>query len=515
MDKGLLIIIISWAGVAIWVGLVILNQKKYHPRALFILFFTEMWERFSFYGMRALLVLYMTKLLFSHMAQGDADIRSYGIYGAYTALLWASPVIGGYVADRYTGFRNAILMGGSLMAAGQFTLAATIGKEFFFFVGLALIAVGNGFFKPNISSFLGAFYEQNDPRKDNAFTIFYMGINVGAFLAPVTCGYLGQHIHWSLGFLAAGAGMVSGLVVFILNSPRLLHNNNAPTSFARAAGEHTGKFNYGLLAILVIILLTVFTWLMNAEKITSLILTLAGALCLGFLLYTAYTSKDRVSARRLTAFVFLFFFHMIFWVLYEQAGGSLNILTDRYVNRHGLEASQFQAIPPLFIVLLAPLFTYIWAALRKLKSEPYTVYKFFWALVLMAAGYLVIISGVKNAEASQRLIPLAFIVGMYFFHTVGELSISPVGLSVVTKLSPGKIIGFVMGSWFLSIALGEKIAGYLGQLIAIPGNEPDRISALRSFTHVYLTWGILVMLGSALVLLILSPLLRKWMEGIH
>ncbi|HLF33222.1 MAG TPA: oligopeptide:H+ symporter, partial [Cyclobacteriaceae bacterium] len=200
MDAGLKLIIIAWIGVSVWITVIILQQRQYHPKALFILFFAELWERFSFYGMRALLVLYMTKELFTEMVRGESDARSYGIYGAYNALLYAAPVIGGLLADRLLGFRYAIILGGLIMAAGQFTLASTIGSQLFFFIGLAMIAAGNGFFKPNISSFLGTFYEKNDTRKDSGFTLFYMGINVGAFLAPVTCGYLGERIDWSLGF---------------------------------------------------------------------------------------------------------------------------------------------------------------------------------------------------------------------------------------------------------------------------------------------------------------------------
>ena len=220
MDFALGLLIFGWVFVLIWVPLVVYSQRKVHPEALFTLFFAELWERFSFYGMRAILILYMTKVLFDQMAQGEADARAYGIYGAYNALLYASPLIGGMLADRIMGFRHAVITGGIFMAAGQFALATTAGNslgETPFFLGLALLTIGNGFFKPNISSFLGTFYDKNDTRKDSAFTIFYMGINIGAFLAPLTCGYLAQRVDWSLGFLAAGLGMVLGVIVFWRN----------------------------------------------------------------------------------------------------------------------------------------------------------------------------------------------------------------------------------------------------------------------------------------------------------
>jgi proton-dependent oligopeptide transporter, POT family len=515
MDAGLKLIIVAWSAVAVWITLIIFSQRKYHPKALFILFFAEMWERFSFYGMRALLILYLSKELFSKMDQGLADSRSYGIYGAYNALLYAAPVLGGLLADRILGFRFAILIGGIVMALGQFTLASTIGNQVFFFIGLAMIAVGNGFFKPNISSFLGTFYDQNDPKKDSAFTIFYMGINVGAFLAPVTCGYLGEKIDWSFGFLAAGIGMILGLIVFWRNMRIYTSKGNPPVDSKLRSYSSFGIPGFWLVIGGIILAIPVFALLIDVEKITSYILVAAGIFCITYLLWVAYLTENKYDGRKLIVIVILFFFHMIFWALYEQAGGSINILTDRYINRHGIETSQFQAVPAMFIVLLAPLFSWIWVKLRKVKLDPYTPVKFFWSLLSMSIAYLVLVIGARSVIGTDKLIPLIFLLIMYLFHTTGELSISPVGLSVVTKLSPAKIAGFVMGLWFLSIALGHKIAGFLGQLIAIPGNQGNKTTELKAFMNVYMTWGVYVVLGSALLILALTPLLRKWMSNIH
>ena len=516
MDAALLLMIGSWIGVTIWVVMIIYSQKKYHPKALFTLFFAEMWERFSFYGMRALLILYMTKLLFEQMAQGDADARAYGIYGAYNALLYAAPVIGGLLADRLLGFRKAIILGAVFMAAGQFTLAGTIGNETLFFMGLALLAIGNGFFKPNISSFLGTFYDKNDKRKDSAFTIFYMGINVGGFLAPLTCGYLGQRIDWSLGFLVAGLGMVLGLVVFWRNMMNFEDKGTAPDRQYLKAPVFLGLNREMLVILASLASVPLFAFLINAEGMTNYILVIVGVICLGYLIYTALTATDRVEGQRLLVFIVLFFFHMIFWTLFEQAGGSLNILTDRFVNKHGIEASQFQAVNPLFIILLAPVFSWIWRKLSLAKMEPRTPIKFFLGLIQMALGYAIIVWGTYTVIGNEgALIPLIFLLGMYLFHTTGELSLSPVGLSVVTKLSPAKVVGFVMGSWFLSIAFAHKIAGFLGQLIAHPENGQGADGALKAFSGVYLTWGVYVVLGAALLLLLLSRILRRWMHGIH
>jgi proton-dependent oligopeptide transporter, POT family len=517
MDAALLLMIGAWIGVAIWVTVIIYSQKKYHPKALFTLFFAEMWERFSFYGMRALLILYMTKLLFEQMVQGEADARAYGIYGAYNALLYAAPVIGGLLADRLLGFRKAIILGAVFMAAGQFTLAGTIGQESLFFIGLALLAVGNGFFKPNISSFLGTFYDKNDKRKDSAFTIFYMGINVGAFLAPLTCGYLGQRIDWSLGFLVAGIGMVLGLVVFWRNMMNYEDQGNAPDRQYLKAPIFLGLNREVLVILGSLAVVPVFAFLINAEGITNYILIIVGIICMGYLIFSALTAEDRVEGQRLLVFIFLFFFHMVFWTLFEQAGGSLNILTDRYVNKHGIEASQFQAVNPLFIILLAPVFSWIWRKLSLAKMEPRTPIKFFLGLLQMALGYFIIVWGTRTVIGAEAgaMIPMVFLLGMYLFHTTGELSLSPVGLSVVTKLAPAKVVGFVMGSWFLSIAFAHKIAGFLGQLIADPGHGNGTDGALEAFSEVYLTWGVYVVLGAAALLLLLSPILRRWMHGIH
>jgi len=518
MNLGLMLLIGGWIFVLVWVPMVVLSQRKMHPKALFTLFFAEMWERFSFYGMRAFLILYMTDVLFQQIAQGQADTRAYGIYGAFNALLYAAPIVGGMIADKLFGFRRAILLGGMLMAAGQFTLAGNAywgDQELFFFAGLGLLAVGNGFFKPNISSFLGTFYDRNDNRKDSAFTIFYMGINIGALLAPLTCGYLAREVHWSLGFLAAGIGMILGLIVFYRNMVKYEDKGNPPDLEKLRKPVFMGMNAYVLVILASLITVPIFSGLINAEEVTSYIMIIGGTICLGYLVISAVKAEDQVDGKRLLVFIVLFFFHMLFWTLFEQAGGSLNILTDRYIEKHGIETSQFQAVNPLFIILLAPVFTWLWTKLSKRNREPRTPVKFFYALIQMAIGYLIIVFGTRIAMNSGEMMPLIFLILMYLFHTTGELSLSPVGLSVVTKLSPAKTVGFVMGTWFLSIAFAHKIAGFLGQEIAQPGEGTDRAAALKGFADVYLHWGVFIVLGAAVLLLILSPILKKWMHGVH
>jgi POT family proton-dependent oligopeptide transporter len=522
MSFALLSLIIGWVFVLLWVPLTVLSQRKIHPKALFTLFFSEMWERFSFYGMRAFLVLYISKEIFESMGESGAQERSVGIYGAFNALLYAAPIIGGMLADRMLGFRRAVIIGAILMAAGQFTMAfnaATTDSTSLLFLGLSILAIGNGFFKPNISSFLGTFYDRNDRRKDGAFTIFYMGINVGAFLAPLTCGYLAETYDYSLGFAAAGAGMLLGLFVFWRNMRNYEDKGNPPTPDALTKPGFLGIPRQWLVFLGIIITAPVFSLLIENEGITNYILIITGVLVIGYIIISSlFFAEDKTEGQRLIVFVFLFFFHMIFWTLFEQAGGSLNFLTDKYVEKHGIETSQFQALNALFIILLAPVFSWIWNTLSKRNAEPRTPMKFTYALLQMALGYFIIVAGARSILGTVNdgaLIPVFFLVFMYLFHTTGELSLSPVGLSVVTKLSPAKTVGFVMGTWFLSISFAHKIAGYLGQLIASPGEGASPRTALEGYVNVYMTWGVYVTVGAAILLFILSGWLKKWMHGVH
>ncbi len=521
MDIGLISLIVGWAFVLVWVPLVVLSQRKTHPKALFTLFFAELWERFSFYGMRSFLVLYMTKVLFEKIAEGEADARAYGIYGAFNALLYAAPVIGGMIADKILGFRRTIIIGGISMAAAQFILAFNawqFNSETMFFTGLGLLAVGNGFFKPNISSFLGTFYDKNDPRKDGAFTIFYMGINIGAFLSPLTCAYLAEKYDWSLGFLAAGLGMVLGIVVFWRNMAMYEDKGNPPNPASLKDVIFAGMTKQSIIILGALLAIPLFALLIDYEKVTDIILVLSGVAVLGYILVNALRDNNREDGQRMFVFLALFFFHMIFWTLFEQAGGSLTILADRFVNRHDIPAGQFQSLNAMFIMLLAPVFSWIWLKLAKSGKEPRTPMKFFYGLVQIALGFWVIVIGAKSVLAgvnSGALIPVIYLVVMYLLHTTGELSISPVGLSVVTKLAPAKMVGFVMGAWFLSIAFAHKIAGELGKQIASPAEGSDAATALGQFADVYMQWGVYVTLSAAAVLLILSPILKKWMHGIQ
>lgn len=510
-DIGFWVMILGTIFVAVWIPVVILTQRKVHPSALFTLFFAELWERFSFYGMRALLVLYMVEKLFADMAAGTADEMSYGIYAAYGALVYAMPVLGGLIADKFVGFRRAILYGGVLMALGHFTLglegAIFEGNMPIFFLSLAFIIVGNGFFKPNISSFLGTFYEKDDIRKDGAFSIFYMGVNIGAFLAPLWCAYLSRHesfgYHW--GFGLAGIGMVVGLLVFYFNMRKFDTQGLPPNP-----SENGNKYLW--LSLLFIPLAVL---LMSYNGFVGAILLVVIAIVLGYILFYSFKligEGNKQDGQRLWVVVVLFFFHALFWALFEQAGSSLMLFAERFIERYEIPAAQFAALNALYIILLAPVFSWMWIKLRKAKKEPSTPMKFVLGLAQLAIGYGIVVLGANAFGAGGALVPLIFLFLMYFFHTTGELSLSPVGLSMVTKLADSKIVGFVMGAWFLSISFAHEIAGQLAKLTAAPSGEG---SSIADFTDMYWNWGVLVVGGAALVLLILTPTLRKWMHGIH
>lgn len=518
MDIAKWTLIIGWIFVLIWVPFVIISNRKTHPKALFILFFAEMWERFSYYGMRALLTLYMVKVLFKGME--GADIKALSIYGSYTAMVYLFPVIGGLVADKIFGFRKAIVLGGILMMLGHFTLAFE-GSNTLFFMSLALIIIGNSFFKPNISSFLGTFYDANDPRKDGAFTIFYMGVNIGAFLATLTCGYVGQQINWHYGFGLAGIGMAIGVIVFLLSGKVFQGTGLKPEAITLKPARPLGLSWETIVYIGTLIMIPVCALLLNQNELMSTLMLSISAIIVGYLLYEALRNPDKVEGQRLLVVIVLFFFHAIFWALFEQAGGSLTLFAERNIDRSVgggiIPSSLFTSFNPFYIMVLAPLFSWIWIKLRSKGKEPRTSMKFVLGLAFLAAGFLVIVAGAKFFANADGLVPIAFLALLYLLITVGELCLSPVGLSMITKLSPVKIVGFVMGAWFLSISLGNKLAGIIGTLTAAEGNGKvlSTQETLLNYTQTYLIWGVFVVGAFAAVLLLLTPKLNKWMHGIH
>jgi proton-dependent oligopeptide transporter, POT family len=477
-----------------------------HPKGLFVLFFAEMWERFSYYGMRALLIFYLTKhWLFS-------DEQSGVIYGAYTALVYITPVLGGYLADKYLGQRKAVLFGAVLLTFGHFLMgiegaggqdAAALNV---FWLALAFIIVGSGFLKANISVIVGQLYPRTDIRRDGAYTIFYMGINLGAFLGSLMCGWLGETYGWSYGFGAAGVGMLLGLVVFVLGTPLLLGRGEAPNPARLQESVGGVKFEWLLYAIGVAAVGACW-WMVQNQQLVGGFLGVAGALLVLYVLYTAVVKLPTDDRDRIFAAMFLILGSVLFWALFEQAGSSLNLYTDRYVDRGAVPASVFQSINAAYIVLLAPVFAALWTALGRRGLEPSAPAKFGFAMVQLGAGFLVLVLG---AGGSEVMTPVLFIFLIYLLHTTGELCLSPVGLSAMNRLAPAHMASLIMGMWFFASATGNFVAGLIA---AATGSE--RASGEGAGKEVVLEvyqqigW---IAVGVGVAVVFISPLIKKLMH---
>jgi POT family proton-dependent oligopeptide transporter len=388
-----------------------------HPRGLVTLFFTETWERFSYYGMRAFLILYMVHAL------GFTDQHAGSVYGTYTGSVWFAAIFGGIIADRGLGQYRSVLIGGIIIALGHFTLA--FHPLPFFYAGLSLVVIGTGLLKPNVSTLVGALYATGDERRDAGFSIFYMGINLGAFFGPLIAGYFAQNVDWHLGFACAGVGMTLGLLVYVFLrgwlAPGIERLAARPAPPPSVGGAPAGR----------------------------------GA---------GFSAADW---KRMAAVVVFFLFASLFWAGYEQAGSSLNLFADRYVRLEllgvKLYASWFVSVQAAFVIILSPLFAWLWVKLG--SRQPSSPAKFALALLFMGLAFLLLMPAGSIAQGGVKVSPL-WLVGAFFIEELGELSLSPVGLSVVTKLAPTRVVGLMMGVWFLSNALGNKLAGWAAGFIS-------------------------------------------------
>lgn len=521
MREEYILLLIAVVAVSIWIPAVIAMNWKEHPKALFYLFMVELWERFSYYGMRAFLIFYLTKELVTG-AFGFAETIGYGIYAAYGALVYLAPLAGGLIADRLLGYRASIIWGAILMAAGQFTLFASAGEPgtgaennpWLLFSGLSLLALGNGFFKPNISSLVGRFYPRDDPRRDRAFTLFYMGINTGALLAPLACGAVAEIEGWRYGFLLAGIGMLLGLGIFLYTvASGVLGDKADPpagTENARVAGLPARPFVYlGTFAVLPLVMLLVYK-----NDLMDIILGVIGVLMIAFMLVLSFR-YEQVERQRIWVITILLLFTTVFWSFFELAGSALNVFTDKNVELSilglSVKASMLQSVNAAFIVMFAPAFSWLWGFMSRRRVEPSAPIKFAMGLILLGAGFLVLNLGVPFGR--EAMIPLVFLLLLYLLHTWGELALSPVGLSLVTKLAPVQIVAFMMGFWFLSSAIAHQAGKLISNQTAVPKDAPKEQSldlALSVFNNVGL-----VAIGSGVLLIILSPIIRKWMHGIR
>lgn len=468
-----------------------------HPRGLFVLFYAEMWERFSYYGMRALLIFYLTK----HWLFSDSSANL--LYGAYTSLVYITPLLGGYIADRWLGQRKGVLFGGILLALGHgaMTIEGVGGQTDstinIFWLALALIIVGTGFLKANISVIVGQLYALKDTRRDSAYTIFYMGVNVGAALGTILVGYLGETIGWAYGFGLAGIGMVLGLIIFTVGRPALNGHGEPPAPLSPK--REILLYSVGLLAV-------VGTWfLIQYHAIVGSLLLVCGAGLLLYVLAVAFR-LPKEPRERLFAILFLIALQPLFWGLFEQAGGSLNLFTDRYVDRQGVPASVFQSINPIYIVLLGPLFAWLWASLGRKGLEPSTPAKFGLALMQCGFAFLVLVWGAEGA-GMHIAVPVIFVFLLYLFQTMGELCLSPVGLSAMNRLAPAHMASLIMGAWFFATAGGNYVAGKIGEATGGASGNMTKETTLAVYSQIGT-----IAIGLGVLVLIVSPLVKRLMH---
>ncbi|MEN2749372.1 oligopeptide:H+ symporter [Sphingomonas sp. T9W2] len=482
-----------------------------HPRGLYMLFFAEMWERFSYYGMRAILIFYLTQhWLFS---DGKANL----IYGGYTALVYITPVLGGYLADRYLGQRKAVLFGGVLLAFGHLFMAfegmegvtdAAVKQADpainIFWLALALIIVGAGFLKANISVMVGQLYKLTDVRRDSAYTVFYIGINLGGAAGSILVGYLGQTVGWAWGFGLAGIGMIAGLLVFVVGKGLLNGRGEAPDPAAlkrRVAGMPFEWLLYGTGIVAVAVM-----WgLIQYQDVIQTLLIVSGVALLGYVLFEAFKLEPH-ARDRMFAILFLIALNPIFWGLFEQAGGSFNLYTDRYVDRGGVPASLFQSVNSIYIILLGAIFAGFWGFLARRGREPSAPAKFAVALMLVGLAFLAFVWG-ANSVGPEVATPVAFVFLFYFLQTSGELCLSPVGLSAMNRLAPKYLASLIMGAWFYMTAVGNFVAGKIGEATGGHDGEMTKEGTLSVYTTIGL-WTI----GIGVVVLLLSPIVKRWMH---
>lgn len=483
-----------------------------HPKGLFVLFFAEMWERFSYYGMRALLIFYLTKhWMFS---DGKASV----IYGAYTSLVYITPVLGGWFADKYLGQRKAVQFGAVVLTLGHFLMAfegsggQTDPAINIFWLALSFIIVGSGFLKGNISVIVGKLYPLTDARRDGAYTIFYVGINLGAFLGVLIAGYLGETYGWSYGFGAAGVGMLLGLLVFVWGRPLLQGRAEPPAPdllVKPLAGIRLEWLLYGIgLAAVGLI------WaLIQLQEVVGWLLLVSGGLLLGYIAFIAFTRLARDERDRILAIIFLLMLQPIFWGLFEQAGAGINLFTDRHVDRSlfGWEVptTWFQSVNAAFIMMFGPAFAWLWTRLAARGLEPSTPAKFGLALIQLGLGFLVLVWGARMAGLDVHT-SMWLLVVLYLLHTTGELCLSPVGLSAMNRLAPWHMAGLIMGGWFFASAGGNFVAGQISAMTGAENAESGQ-AAKALFLDVWSTVG-WAAVGIGVAVLLVSPFVRRLMH---
>ncbi len=483
-----------------------------HPKGLYVLFLAEMWERFCYYGMRGLLTLYLIKVLLK--GEGEAFL----IYGTYTSLVYLAPVAGGKIADMILGYRKSVIFGALLMALGEFIILG--GTTDALFWGMGFLIVGNGYFKANISSIVGKLYKEGDERRDSGFTIFYIGINIGALLATTVCVYIGETYGFEKGFALAGFGMLLGLLFFIGGQKHFIHAAQVPNPEKlkeKVAGFLPKEYLVYLLSILVV---PAIYLLVNHNTLVGRLLTATAIGCTIYLLYEG-NKGGKILLHRMIIFLILCVFNIVFWALFEQAGTSLTVFADTNVDRNilGFEmtAGNAQFFNPFYIILFGSIFSILWIKLTQIGKNPSIPMKFGMGIIFLGLGYLMLLF--TKDFAIEYKFPIWTLALLYMFHTIGELFISPIGLSMVTKLAPAKLTGTLMGVWFLSFAGSNYVGGILATLTGTGAEgEADSVKlslaeGFAQYIDVYSTMGYTAIAIGFLICLA-SPVLNKLMHGI-
>ncbi len=480
-----------------------MSQDK-QPRGLYLLFFTELWERFGFYTLQTIIILYMTKALLM------TDDKAYLLYGAFSSMLYLTPVAGGYIADKYLGFQRSIIIGGALLTIGYMVCA--IPGLHYFFLGLSIIIVANGLFKPNVSSIVGDLYRPGDARRDGGFTLFYMGINIGSLLPPLFTGYLVNHYGWHSSFLVASFGMAIGLATFIFGKSRLRSSGALPAMSPLHRPKDAIAF-YTVFYVTVIAAIGAMMFLFHFPGETDLLLAIASVIILLVVLY--FLLKEKPAQRnKMIACLILILISVGFWAVYNQTFTSLMLYADRNMNPNFLgftiDAEFTQFFNPFFIILFSPILSRLWISLNKKKSNPSTPSKFAFGVLFMALGFFFLgFGGVYFAENGETA--SYWLVGSYLLQTIGELLLSPIGLSMITALSPKHLVGMMMGVWFLTQAAAFAIGGGLATLASVPAKTTTQ-AALAIYDKAFFIYGSLA-LALAIIGFVLIPYLKKLIHG--
>jgi POT family proton-dependent oligopeptide transporter len=487
-----------------------------HPKGLYVCFGAEMFERLCYYGMRGLLILYLTKALM------NGDTRAIGIYGAYTALVFAAPVWGGKLADTILGYKRAVVFGGVVMAIGEFLILG--GTEFWLFLGMSTIIIGNGYFKANISTLLGKLYKEGDPLRDSGFTIFYMGINIGALLATVAVAPIGETFGFKWGFGLAGVGMLVGVAIFLKGQDKFEGEGEPPDM------DLYRKWSKLVYLVSLAAIPALYALINYGQDVAILGQDLLFWILIGLLVYVCFNllragfQGGSVQRDRIIVMMILMTFNVVFWACFEQAGSSLTLFADRNVDRnvfdiYQMPASQTQFFNPAFIIIFGSVFSVMWVRLAKIGKNPNIPMKFGLGIIQLGLGYLMLLVG--NAIAGpEAMVPLYILALMYLLHTTGELFLSPIGLSMVTKLAPRHMTGAAMGAWFLSFAFSMYVAAALAKLTGAEGESAEAVASippaesLMTYVNLFGKMG-WVTVGIGLALVMLSKPLNKMMHGVE